>query len=200
MTCHFSGRHVTCILSETQILLENKSYLKSMTRDSSPKGRPQMPNTLQFGAIFSCIPISRLSIPPSFASPLSSYPPLHTLPFPLHSPSLLLLSPISPCPSPSPRRWIRNLAMADSTRSASRRWATEMLPLKKGGVLHIVLSCPPPPPPYGGYASCLRTCFFICNVLCITKERPIRSTLSSLADEATTTLNLHALCWTRYVL
>jgi len=36
--------------------------------------------------------------------------------------------------------------------------------------------------------------FFICNVLCITKERPIRSTLSSLADEATTTLNLHALC------
>ena len=43
-----------------------------------PKGRPQMPNVLRFGGIFSCIPISRTSVPSPFSP--------HSLPLPLPFP------------------------------------------------------------------------------------------------------------------
>jgi len=75
-----------------------------MTRSGSPKGRPQMPNLLRFRANFF----------QAFSFPASPYPPrsLPTL-IPYLSPLLF-----HPALLFSPRRWTRNLAIANETCSA----------------------------------------------------------------------------------
>jgi len=81
-----------------------KELSKNVWHGGIPQGRPQMPNMSHFWAIFSYIPISLPSILP-LPSHLSSPTPSHFIP-----------------PSCSSRRWTRNLAIADRTRSPSKQY------------------------------------------------------------------------------
>jgi len=94
-------RHTVC---DGNVVTES-IFIKCITGRGIPQGASQMPNMLGPGFC-------------GYFFVHSHFPHLHILPFSPQSLPLPLLSPISPYPSPPPRRCTRNLAIANRMRSA----------------------------------------------------------------------------------